>query len=181
MLRYPVRLAKDDNGTFLVTFPDFPEAHTFGDTKEEAVARAGDALETIIDAYIRGRRPVPTPASTSATPGVSLPALVAAKVQLYEAMRTSDIGKAELARRLNVHLPQVDRLLDLRHGSKLDQLEAAARALGGRLEVQFVSHAGSQHSTDAGRTAGPRRRKRTASSKRVAVRKAGHGPTHTRT
>jgi antitoxin HicB len=146
MLRYPFRLAKDDNGTLLVTFPDFPEAHTFGDTKEEAEARAVDALETIIDAYIRGRRAVPMPGPAAGTPSVSLPALVAAKVQLYEAMRTSEIGKAELARRLNVHLPQVDRLLDVRHGSKLDQLEAAARALNGRLDVQFVRTARARQS-----------------------------------
>jgi hypothetical protein len=60
------------------------------------------------------------------------------KVQIYEAMRTQHVGKAELARRLNVHLPQVDRLLNLTHGSKLDQLEAAARALGGELDVSVA-------------------------------------------
>jgi hypothetical protein len=32
----------------------------------------------------------------------------------------------------------VDRLLNVRHGSRLDQLEAAAEALGGTLDVQFV-------------------------------------------
>jgi antitoxin HicB len=51
-------------------------------------------------------------------------------------MRTAKIGKAELARRLNCHLPQVDRLLDLRHASRLDRLEAAFRALGKQLSVQ---------------------------------------------
>jgi antitoxin HicB len=35
------------------------------------------------------------------------------------------------------HLPQVDRLLDLMHGSRLDQLEAAFRALGLRLGVKI--------------------------------------------
>ena len=55
---------------------------------------------------------------------------------LYTAMRTAKIGKAELARRLNCHLPQVDRLLDLRHASRLDQLEAAFGALGKQLSVQ---------------------------------------------
>jgi antitoxin HicB len=52
-------------------------------------------------------------------------------------MRTAKIGKAELARRMNCHLPQVDRLLDLRHNSRLDQLEAAFRALGRRLSIQI--------------------------------------------
>jgi antitoxin HicB len=53
------------------------------------------------------------------------------------AMRTGKVGKAELARRLNCHLPQVDRLLDLGHGSRLDQLEAAFRVLGKQLGIQI--------------------------------------------
>ena len=50
-------------------------------------------------------------------------------------MRAQKIGKAELARRLNCHLPQVDRLLDLLHSSRLEQLEAAFRAVGKRLTI----------------------------------------------
>jgi antitoxin HicB len=52
-------------------------------------------------------------------------------------MRANRVGKAELARRLNCHLPQVDRLLDLLHASRLDQLEAAFRVLGKRLAVEI--------------------------------------------
>lgn len=138
MVRFPVTLAPDDNDTILVTFPDFPEAHTFGDDESEAIARAGDALETIIDAYIRDKRDIPGPSSVTGA-SVTLPPLVAAKVQIYNQMRQQRVGKAELARRLGAHLPQVDRLLDLKHGSKLDQLEAAAHALGAYLDVAVVS------------------------------------------
>jgi hypothetical protein len=46
-------------------------------------------------------------------------------------------SQPELARRLNWHLRQVDRLLDLLHASQLDQLEAAFRALGKRLAVEI--------------------------------------------
>lgn len=132
---YPVRLMPDDNDTFLITFPDFPEAQTFGRTADAALAHAVDALATIVDAYIRARRPIPAPSPGKIT--VPLPALMASKVALYEAMRDQHIGKAELARRLDWHLPQVDRLLDVRHGSRLDQLEAAFRALGQRIIVNL--------------------------------------------
>jgi hypothetical protein len=37
------------------------------------------------------------------------------------------VGKAELARRLDCHLPQIDRLLAMTHGSQFEQLEAAFR------------------------------------------------------
>ena len=51
---------------------------------------------------------------------------------------TGSTATAELARRLGWHLPQVDRLFDLRHASRLDQIEAAARVLGRHLEVRVA-------------------------------------------
>ncbi len=45
MFLYRVNLTPDDNDTFLVTSEDFPELVTFGATEEEALQRAGDALE----------------------------------------------------------------------------------------------------------------------------------------
>src|SRR3954463_12100712 len=137
MVRYPVTLTADDNDTILVTFQDFPEAQTFGDDEGEALARAADALETVIDAYIRDRRDIPSPSKVTGA-SVTLPSLIATKVQIYNAMRTQKVGKAELAKRLGAHLPQIDRLLDLKHGSKLDQLEAAAHALGAELDITLV-------------------------------------------
>jgi len=35
-----------------------------------------------------------------------------------------------------VHMPQIDRLLDLNHASGLDQTEAAPRSLGKRLLIE---------------------------------------------
>jgi antitoxin HicB len=135
MLRYSVKLSKDTNGSILVDVPDVPEAHTFGEDRAEALLRAADAIETALMICIGQRRDLPTPAAGKG-PFVILRALTEAKLALYTAMRASKIGKAELARRLNWHLPQVDRLLDLRHSSRLDQLEAAFRTLGRRLSIQ---------------------------------------------
>lgn len=136
MVSYPIVLEKDGDTT-LAMFPDFPEAQTFGEDREEARLRAPDALATIIDAYIRDRRELPAPSRLTGEMA-TLSALMSAKVELYRAMRAAHVSKSELARRLDWHLPQVDRLLDLRHSSQLDQLEAAARALDGQLEVALV-------------------------------------------
>jgi antitoxin HicB len=138
MLRYPVKLDRDTNGTILASFPDVPEAHTFGADREEVLARAADALETAFLGYLEDRRAIPTPSSLKRRSFVTLPALTEAKLALYSAMRTARVSKAELARRLNCHPPQVDRLLDLRHRSRLDQLEAAFRALGKDLSVEVI-------------------------------------------
>jgi antitoxin HicB len=138
MLQYPVKLSRDTNGTIRVEFPDIPEAHTFGEDQDEALMQAVDALETALSLYIDDRRDIPKPSSPKrGMKTVSAPALTEAKIALYNAMRAAKVGKAELARRLNWHLPQVDRLLDLTHSSRLDQLEAAFRVLGKRLSVEI--------------------------------------------
>ena len=141
MLRYPVKLSKDTNKTILVDVPDIPEAHTFGEDREEALLRAPDAIESALMCYIDLRHDIPMPRAGAKGPFATLPALTEAKLALYTAMRTAKVGKAELARRMNCHMPQVDRLLDLRHTSRLDQLETAFRALGKQLSIQICEAA----------------------------------------
>lgn len=64
-----------------------------------------------------------------------MPALVETKIRLYEAMTAAKVTKRELGKRLKWHSPQVDRLLEMKHASKLEQMEAAFSALGKRLVV----------------------------------------------
>ena len=66
---------------------------------------------------------------------VSLSALSAAKIALYQAMRADNVGKGALAKRLGVALPQVDRLLDLRHALRLDVIERALAVLGRSMTI----------------------------------------------
>jgi antitoxin HicB len=131
-------LTTDDNGTFLVSFADVPEAHTFADDVDEITARATDCVLTALEGYMKDRRPIPPPSPEPAGRAVLLPSLAVAKIELYEAMRNAGVRKAELARRLQWHMPQVDRLLSLRHGSRLEHLEAALTALDHRLEMRVV-------------------------------------------
>lgn len=132
---YPVILERDTNGTILVSFTDFPEAHTFGEDEADALRHAEDALATVVDAYIKDKRDIPLPSVKVTKYRVTMPALMEAKIALYDAMRSAKVTKSALARRLDWHLPQVDRLLAMTHGSKLEQIEAAFRALGKRLVV----------------------------------------------
>ena len=132
MLSYPIDLEADD-ATVLATSPDFPELTTFGEDRAEALARAADALEEVIAARIHRGEGIPSPSSGDHRAVV--PTLTAIKVILYQGMREQGIGKAELARRLGWHLPQVDRVLDVRHRSRLDRMDAALGAIGRHLEV----------------------------------------------
>jgi antitoxin HicB len=135
MLDYPVILTPDD-GSILVTFPDVPEAITFGADEDEALLQAVDALESALSFYVDDRKPLPVPSKPKRGQRTVRPsALECAKLGVYQAMTTQGVKKAELARRLGWHMPQVDRLFDLKHASRLDQIEAAARALGKQVEV----------------------------------------------
>ena len=135
MFDYPVTLTPDD-GTVLVTFPDVPEAITFGADMDEALLQAIDALESALSFYVDDRKPLPVPSKPRRGQKTVRPsALECAKLGVYRAMTEQGIKKSELARRLGWHLPQVDRLFDLRHASRFDQIEAAARALGRHIEV----------------------------------------------
>ena len=138
MIAYPITLENDD-GTVLATSPVFPELTTFGEDPEEAIARAVNALEEAIAARIHDRKDIPSPSRGKTF--ALLPTLTSVKVMLYQDMREQGIGKAELARRLGWHLPQVDRVMDVQHRSRLDQMEAALGAIGRRLHVRTVSPA----------------------------------------
>ena len=133
MLRYPVKLVPDDNDTLLVTSPDFPEFVTYGETKEEALFHAIDAFETVIFSRINHREDIPAPSRGRTL--VTLPPITSAKVELYQAMRAQKVTKAELSRRLDCHPMLVDRLLNVGHKSRFDQIEAAFKALGMVLEI----------------------------------------------
>lgn len=140
-MRYPVEMTPEDNGTVTVYVPDIPGCHTFGSDLAEALARAVDAAEAMLAARIADREDIPPPSPVAGRPTITIPAMSVAKIGLYEAMQQAKVGKAELGRRLGWHLPQVDRVLDLNHASKFDQIEAALQALGKEIEIRVLDAA----------------------------------------
>ena len=136
MRAYPATLIPDPDGGFTVTFRNVPEAITEGDSREEALLRAEDALESALAMYVMAKEPLPVQSAAQRKEVmVPLSALGMAKTALYQATREQGVGRAELARRLRWHLAQVNCVLDLRHASKMEQVEAALAALGLRLIV----------------------------------------------
>ena len=67
--------------------------------------------------------------------------MAAMKAALYNAFRASGLTKAELARRLGIPKTTVDRLFDFENHSRLDQMEAAFRALGKKLGIAISNAA----------------------------------------
>lgn len=138
---YPAILTPDvQDGGFVVTFPDVPEAITQGDDVPDALQQAADCLEEAIAGRIRRHEPIPDASSVGpAHYSVPIPAQTAAKAALYLAVRQAKLTKVELAERLHCDEKEVRRLLDPRHASKLSGLEFALAALGQQLIVGVKS------------------------------------------
>ena len=143
---YPAQFEAAPEGGFVVTFRDIPEAITQGDTEEEAMEMAKDALVTAMDFYFEDRRNVPAPsAALSGERLVPLPPSVYAKVLLLNEFLDSRITQAELGRRMGVRPQELTRILDLGHATKIDTVADALAALGKQLTVDANAPASAAH------------------------------------
>jgi antitoxin HicB len=127
---YPVDLSQDDEGRYLVRFPDLPEALTDGDGEAEALRSATDCLGEAVAGRLARREDIPAPSAARGRPLVAPPALIAAKAALNEALRDAGVSNTAFAASLGIHEGEVRRLLDPRHASKIGRLEWALGHLG---------------------------------------------------
>jgi antitoxin HicB len=133
MRGYPADLRKD--GKFIrVSFPDIPAARTFGSGREHALEVAKAALEAVMEVYFDDQRPVPIPSKPKRGQAiVELAPSVSAKVLLLNEMLRQKVRPVELARRMGATRQEVNRIMNLRHATKVDRIDVALRALGKRL------------------------------------------------
>ena len=140
MATYRIELTADDNGTFLVTAPAFPEVTSFGEGRADGLQRGLCAIEEAIAARVAAGVDIPkADGDARCADVVHTPLLMDLKIDLYRAIRAAGVTRAELARRLGWKRTSVDRLFDIDHASRLEQIEAATAALGFRVDARLVS------------------------------------------
>jgi len=132
---YPYDLRPQPEGGFTVTFRDVPEAITQGDSATEAAAMAEDALVTALSFYTDSGERLPQPSPADGRPLAYVPPLVAAKLALHDAMLAAGISNVALAQLLRTDEKAVRRLRDPLHQSRINQVDAALRALGKRMGI----------------------------------------------
>jgi len=137
---YAVKLAREKHeGGYVVTCRDLPELITQGESVEDALLEATDALEESIAARIDDAREIPMPsAAKRAERNVSLPLSMALKAAVYLAVRDAGISNSELARRLRLDEKEARRILDPHHPTKLPRIEAALAALGRQVRMELA-------------------------------------------
>ena len=133
--RYPIDLHKERDGGFSITFPDFDEAFTDGDTFAEALHEAADCLEEALAGRIARREDLPPASPAKGRPAVVPGAVLAAKTALYEALRKERLSNSAFAVAMGIHESEVRRLLDPRHATKIGRLEEALARFGKRLVI----------------------------------------------
>ena len=132
---YPVQLDPEEDGGYVVTLPDIGYGATQGDTLEEALHQAEDMLEEAILGMIAHNEEVPRPLPAKGRPVVRLPALTAAKLEVYRAMRRAGLNQTQLAERLGWPAKKITDIFDGYHAVRLEQLEAVLSVLGRRFVV----------------------------------------------
>ena len=137
---YPCNIALDevaDGESYVVTFPDVYGAATGGRSWDEAVEHAEDALVAALGAYYRQREeiPLPSPISDGQAP-IPLPLITASKVALNTAMRRQRVTIENLAEKMGLTTPAVQKLCNPDAYSHLSTIEKALRLLGCSLVVE---------------------------------------------
>lgn len=120
---------------YTVYFPDLPEAHTEGETLEEALFNASEVLTLTLEGRMDEGMEIPKPSQYKEAKLIA----PSARAQAAVLMRWAK-GKhttAEIARSLNTSWPAIARLENPRHWPNLKQLERAAAAVGQRLVISM--------------------------------------------
>jgi predicted RNase H-like HicB family nuclease len=134
---YGVAIEEMD-GRFLVTYPDFPEAHAEATNFNAAFDAATHCLEETIAARIRKGEDIPAPSlilGCKVTPGPR----ITSKAILHKVLRETSETIASLAKKLGKDEAYVRELLDPDHATIPEDLSAAIGALGIQLSMAACS------------------------------------------
>lgn len=133
---YPAIFEPQEPSGYTVQFVDIPGAITEGETIEECISNAVEALSGVIEADLEHRQEIPRPSDNIKGAYYIAPQ---AKIQSALLVRWArgDKSLAHVARVLETSWPAAKRLEDPRHSPTLKQLEKTASALGKTLVLSF--------------------------------------------
>lgn len=137
MFNYAVKLEHDpDTKSWIATCRDLPLFNSVGDSVDDALLESVDGAIVALSIEIDARRPIP--AASQPEEGeyvIHLPVLVVMKAALHNAMIATGTRKSDLARSMGMKGPQIDRLLDVCHSSKVETVELALQQLNQTVQI----------------------------------------------
>ena len=136
-LNYPITLEDDENGYKLIRFPDIDWAVTNGCGLDDILNQAQDCLEMALSSMMKNGEPIPTPSPAKGRYTVSPSPSLAMKLMIAISLREQGITQTDLAQRLNTPKPEINRILNPNHPTKIQRLEQALAILGKRVKLSF--------------------------------------------
>jgi len=133
---YPAIFEPQEPSGFVVQFVDIPGAITEGETIDECMFNAAEALTGVIECLIEDDQDIPRPSENVIGAHYIAPD---ARIQSALLIRWArgDRSLAEIARALETSWPSAQRLEDPHHYPTLKQLQKAATAMGKKLILHF--------------------------------------------
>ncbi len=132
---YPCKIEKGSDGKYLATFPDFSETLTEGDTQEEALFNAAEALTLTLEGRAEEGLTIPFPPQIESEHMIYPSCRVQAALLVRFNRKERKI--ADMARSLGTSWPAASQMEDLHHWTTLRQLDKTAAILGKRLIISF--------------------------------------------
>jgi antitoxin HicB len=136
-IEYPAIFDPADEGGYTITFPDFPEAISEGDSLEEANYNAIEVLDLTLKSRMEDNEIIPLPHCESGANVHMIAPDVNIQAALLVKLNRGDKKFSDLARTLGTSWPAVSRLEDPKHWPSLRQLDKIAAALGKRLVLSL--------------------------------------------
>lgn len=136
-MEYFAKIVKDED-CFLVSFDDFPNIMTFGETLEEAFVNASEALNGSLESDFERGFEFPKRSKRAGTGYYAIPVLPHIKIS-YE-LREMREGRSQIdiARQLGVSYQAYQKLENPRKcNPTIKTLEKISSVLGKKLEVTF--------------------------------------------
>ena len=133
---YPASVECDEDGRYVVTFPDFDWGATDGATLEKALVEAQDLLRELIATTMREGNDLPARSATFNPDAIIVPPLpIALKATLYEAFRETGMSRRRFARELDIAESEVRRMLNPDHPTKATTIDNILRRLGKQVSL----------------------------------------------
>jgi antitoxin HicB len=135
-LTYYAHLEKEENN-YLVTFRDFDNIFTEGDTLGEALSMAQEALDGVLMEMAKGNYDIPLPSGKQANDyPIPVSPEVTAPILLHILRNKRHKTMTEVAELMHVPYQQYQRL-EHNCNMTLKSLKRAAAAMGGRVEIKL--------------------------------------------
>jgi len=139
-MKYTAKVFKAEDFGYSVEFPDVPGVYTCGDTVEQCIGYAKEALELMLESVLEDEMVLPeykTKANESeGLYSIDVDSRLAVAIEIHEAKK--GLKSSAVAKKMEMSPQSFARLMKPSSNVSVAMLDRYARAVGKKLEIKFV-------------------------------------------